>query len=111
MRSHSARLTRLLRLVVIALLFLTTSGLSAAMAADDDGNCIGCGCDCTGSCDGRTCPPGPLCSDAPQCVSIAAVTPLVDITVACSMPPFAIDTRLPASAFSDGLFDPPRSVG
>jgi hypothetical protein len=72
MRSRSARVTCLLRLVVIALLFVTTSGLSAAMAAPDDGDCIGCGCACTGSCDGSTCPPGPLCSDAPQCVSIEA---------------------------------------
>lgn len=111
MRLSTAPLIYLLRLVVIALLLLTATGLSAAVSAADDARCIGCGCDCGGTCDGSTCPPGPLCADAPQCVVIAPLTLVVGLRVACSVPNFfATDARLPESAFADGVFHPPRFI-
>lgn len=109
MRLSTAPLIYLLRLVVIALLLLTATGLSAAVSAADDARCISC--DCGGTCDGSTCPPGPLCADAPQCVVIAPLTLVVGLKVACSVPNFfATDARLPESAFADGVFHPPRFI-
>lgn len=103
--------TRVLRVVVLALLLLSTSGIAWAASLGDDGtSCVSCGLDCKGDCDGRSCPPGPLCPDAPafsadDVVLVVASEP----TVCIHTLEFPHQARPDGSEFHEDVFHPPRS--
>jgi hypothetical protein len=112
---HRRQITALLRVLAVAWMALMFSGapslINVAMHQHDEQCADGDG-DCPGNRDPGSCPPGPLCPCAPHVVIAEQPRVLVLAPVSTVQPTvFAIDTRVPASVISDGVFHPPRQLG
>jgi hypothetical protein len=105
----------LVRVSIIAVLILTCSGISSLVNAathNPGDQCSDCGSDGPDGSDPRSCPPGPLCPCAPHIIVAseqARVVPIESIAIV-PLTVFTVDTRIPASVVSDGVFHPPRLI-
>lgn len=100
---------RLVHVAAILVVIAACSGFASTLLASDDSIvCIGCGPDCDDDASGQPCPPGPLCSYAPQFVLEEPLLGGLAFMVAIDDAGFDLDTRLPLGTFGDGVFHPPR---
>lgn len=106
-------LAALLRVLVVAIVMLSSSGVVSLVASsshEHTADCSDCDSGCPGSCDPHQCPPGPLCRCAPQLTSVSRVV-VPSLTLVSSVShAFVVDTRIPASVVPDSIFHPPRSL-
>ena len=106
-------LLRPLRVLMLALVVLGSSGVLSALAAsfhEHEAECVGCDASCPGTCDTHDCPPGPLCRCAPQAAVATRVVLACAVTLTTRPPPFIIDIRVPDEVPSEGIFHPPRAL-
>lgn len=111
MRRYDPATKGVLRVLLIAMLVLTCSGLSSLVSAelhDHDDECVNCGSECPQNCNPRSCPPGPLCNGVPHAAIPDRPLVLQILPVETDRGPFPIDARMPASVLGNDVFHPPR---